>query len=208
MLGLASKWVRLAPNGTIEPNVLKSDMKKFRICPIWGQSDPLWSQTYLPWSVHRFMSSYLRNVGQWREEAALSIRLSPILLCNLLTSLWRVLLREFPITAWQRSAVEVTCVMIVLSQLGTLNWWAATVETKTWDFRLVYYHIIVIADNSTSVGGSRPSGKLPFECQKKKWKKNLATLKKNWQKLSFFPKKLPLAIYLERNDNIWQFFFC
>ena len=31
-----------------EPNVLKSDLKKSRICPIWGKSDPLWSQTYHP----------------------------------------------------------------------------------------------------------------------------------------------------------------
>ena len=30
---------------------LKSDLKKSRICPIWGQSDPLWSQTYHPWFV-------------------------------------------------------------------------------------------------------------------------------------------------------------
>ena len=28
--------------------VMKSDLKKPRICPIWGQSDPLWSQTYHP----------------------------------------------------------------------------------------------------------------------------------------------------------------
>ena len=53
MVGLAPKWVRLAPNGTNpglfqirfqyiwldEPNVLKFDLKKFRICPIWG---PIW----------------------------------------------------------------------------------------------------------------------------------------------------------------------
>ena len=39
MVGLATKWVRLA---------LKSDLKKPRICPIWGQSDPFWSQTYHP----------------------------------------------------------------------------------------------------------------------------------------------------------------
>ena len=31
------------------PNALKSDLKKPRICPIWAQSDPLWSQTYHPW---------------------------------------------------------------------------------------------------------------------------------------------------------------
>ena len=81
MVGLAPKWVRLAPNGTNSglfqirfqciwrpqmgqirgffrsdfstfgagaPNALKSDLKKPRICPIWGQSEPLWSQTYHP----------------------------------------------------------------------------------------------------------------------------------------------------------------
>ena len=35
--------------GTGAPNALKSDLKKPRICPIWGQSDPIWSQTYHPW---------------------------------------------------------------------------------------------------------------------------------------------------------------
>ena len=35
--------------GAGAPNALKSDLKKLRICPIWGQSDPLWSQTYHPW---------------------------------------------------------------------------------------------------------------------------------------------------------------
>ena len=30
------------------PNALKSDSKMPRICPIWGQSDPLWSQIYHP----------------------------------------------------------------------------------------------------------------------------------------------------------------
>ena len=46
MVGLAPQWVRLAPNGT------NLDLKKPRICPIWGQSDPLWSQTYYPcWQV-------------------------------------------------------------------------------------------------------------------------------------------------------------
>ena len=34
--------------GAPAPNALKSDRKKPRICPIWGQSDPLWSQTYHP----------------------------------------------------------------------------------------------------------------------------------------------------------------
>ena len=36
MLGLPTKWLRLDPD---EPNVLKSDLKKYRICPIWG---PIW----------------------------------------------------------------------------------------------------------------------------------------------------------------------
>ena len=30
-------------------NALKSDLKKPRIRPIWGQSHLLWSQTYHPW---------------------------------------------------------------------------------------------------------------------------------------------------------------
>ena len=29
--------------GAVRQNVLKSDRKKSRICPIWGQSDPLWT---------------------------------------------------------------------------------------------------------------------------------------------------------------------
>ena len=52
MVGLALKWVRLAPNGTkpglfsdhvpdlsnlgVQSNVLKSDLKKSQICPISG----------------------------------------------------------------------------------------------------------------------------------------------------------------------------
>ena len=50
IVGLATKWVRLDPkldkSGAFsdqipvhlldEPNVLKSDLKKSRICPIWG----------------------------------------------------------------------------------------------------------------------------------------------------------------------------
>ena len=61
MVGLALKGVRLAPNGTNPglfqirfqciwrpaPNALKSDRKKPRICPIWGQFD----QTYHPWII-------------------------------------------------------------------------------------------------------------------------------------------------------------
>ena len=75
MSGFATKWIRFTLNGTnpghfqnvlksdleksriCEPNVLKSDLKKSRICPIWGQSDPLLSQTYHPcYMVSRFAS--------------------------------------------------------------------------------------------------------------------------------------------------------
>ena len=58
MVGLAPKWVRLAPNWTNPgPNALKSDLRKSRICPIWGQSDPLWSQTYHPCNFPILMTS-------------------------------------------------------------------------------------------------------------------------------------------------------
>ena len=49
-------WVRLAPNWTNlglfkisfstfwlgEPKCTETDLKKTQICPIWGQSDPIW----------------------------------------------------------------------------------------------------------------------------------------------------------------------
>ena len=56
MVGLVLKLVRLAPNCT-NPNLI---WKKPRICPIWGQSDPLWSQTYQSCSTS--MSSLDRDV--------------------------------------------------------------------------------------------------------------------------------------------------
>ena len=68
MVGLAPKWVRLAPNGTNPglfsagaPNALKSDLKKPRICPIWGQSDP--RQTYHPWVRLAFRPPNATNLG-------------------------------------------------------------------------------------------------------------------------------------------------
>ena len=33
----------------LAPNALKSDLKKPRICLIWGQSDLLWRLPYHPW---------------------------------------------------------------------------------------------------------------------------------------------------------------
>ena len=58
MSDLGQKWARVVQNGTNlglfqirfqyilaqRQNVLKSDLKKSRICPIWGQSDPFWVQ--------------------------------------------------------------------------------------------------------------------------------------------------------------------
>ena len=32
--------------GLLSKNVLKSDLKKYQICPIWNQSDPLWVQIW------------------------------------------------------------------------------------------------------------------------------------------------------------------
>ena len=44
MSDLSPKWVRLATNGTRSQNVLKSDLKKSRMCLISAQSDPLLAQ--------------------------------------------------------------------------------------------------------------------------------------------------------------------
>ena len=35
--------------GSVSQNVLKSDLEKSRICPMLGQSDPIWCQTGSPW---------------------------------------------------------------------------------------------------------------------------------------------------------------
>ena len=83
MVGLVPKWVRLAPNGTnpglfqirfqciwrTAPNALKSDLKKPGICPIWGQSDPLWGQTYHPCVRHTAKSGcdWYRIVEIWNS---------------------------------------------------------------------------------------------------------------------------------------------
>ena len=73
MSGLARKWVKLAPNGT-NPGLFEIRFQqmywnliwKSRICPIWGQSEPLWSQTYHPWVwVHPITMTWsgLHNFG-------------------------------------------------------------------------------------------------------------------------------------------------
>ena len=49
--------------GAGAPNTLKSDLKKPRICPIWGQSDPFLSQTYHPWHSHVLDAHLSRDKG-------------------------------------------------------------------------------------------------------------------------------------------------
>ena len=42
MSDFGTKWVKLALNVTnLKENVMKSDLKKSQICPIWGQFDPV-----------------------------------------------------------------------------------------------------------------------------------------------------------------------
>ena len=67
--------------GAPAPNALKSDLKKPRICPIWGQSDPLWSQTYhpCPCSYHIYhitlllatSAGYCQNVSEKNQVQCL-----------------------------------------------------------------------------------------------------------------------------------------
>ena len=82
MWGLSPKWARIIPNGTHpglfqirfqyilaqrRQNVLKSDLKKSRICPIWGQSDPFWSQTYHPCYVSSDDTTVLVLSDTWHN---------------------------------------------------------------------------------------------------------------------------------------------
>ena len=58
---IGHKWIKTGIS------VLKSDLKKPRICPIWGQADSLWSQTYHPWERYRIniysISTFLVSVS-------------------------------------------------------------------------------------------------------------------------------------------------
>ena len=70
MVDLDLKSVRLAQNGQIgspSQNVLKSDLKKSQICPIWGQSDPLLAKIrHFCFLVHLFCLDNTRDYdGEW-----------------------------------------------------------------------------------------------------------------------------------------------
>ena len=54
--------------GAGAPNALKSDLKKTRICPIWGQSDPLWSQTYHPWQTKQVKNGGIKRTSRLNKE--------------------------------------------------------------------------------------------------------------------------------------------
>ena len=49
-------------------NALKSDLKKPRICPIWGQSDPLWGLTYHPWISPSVSGLWVSLHGQLTDK--------------------------------------------------------------------------------------------------------------------------------------------
>ena len=62
--------------GAPAPNALKSDLKKPRICPIWGQSDPLWSQTYHPCTVVTFGTHFGQMGMNWEFYQQFSVHLA------------------------------------------------------------------------------------------------------------------------------------
>ena len=53
--------------GAGAPNSLNSDLKKTRICPIWGQSDPIWSQTYHPCVLGTTMVVMCKGCQGWSQ---------------------------------------------------------------------------------------------------------------------------------------------
>ena len=69
-------------------NELKSDMKKSRICPICGQSDPLWDQnlTSLTWSISAQCGRLPLRL--WVYSSRLSYKLNPFQPLSLFISTW------------------------------------------------------------------------------------------------------------------------
>ena len=53
---------------THEPKCIEYDLKKFRICPTWGQYDPLWVEIWSLWAdqSHSQLSSQHRSVMKYR----------------------------------------------------------------------------------------------------------------------------------------------
>ena len=66
--------------GSTSQNERKSDLKKSRICPIWGQSDPLWVQIWHPCTIITIVSVLLNlNTGRTvLETSEMSKRVSLI----------------------------------------------------------------------------------------------------------------------------------
>ena len=72
-----SKVGQIGPKWEGVPNALKSDLKKPQICPICGQSDPLWSQTYHPCLFSSNLTIRLTSVfhafRSWNHQMCLSL---------------------------------------------------------------------------------------------------------------------------------------
>ena len=56
----------LVPKVAPRQNALKSDLKKSRICPIWGQSDPRWTQYEIPNGTWK-RALAVQEVQEWRH---------------------------------------------------------------------------------------------------------------------------------------------
>ena len=65
--------VRLVPNGA--PKCTETDLKKSQICPIWGQSDPIWTPNLT--TLHRLCSSSLPFDKQ--RDISLLIERKPVI---------------------------------------------------------------------------------------------------------------------------------
>ena len=64
--------------GAGAPNALESDLKKPRICPIWGQSHPLWSQTYHLCIKLTSLGSHCPDPPPWGENMTAVLELAEI----------------------------------------------------------------------------------------------------------------------------------
>ena len=69
------------PVGSPSQNILNSDLKKSKICPIWGQSNPIWTGESPPTYLLRIKFLARPHTSDLPVDRSVEIRRKSLLLC-------------------------------------------------------------------------------------------------------------------------------